>query len=395
MKQSPAIIKVTVTLFLAIATASAAFAAHTIKTIFETQEVAPSDGQSFDRFGAAVAVSGNLAIVGAPDDDDKGTNSGSVYAYAFDGTTWNFQAKLNGAEEAAFDSFGSAVAISGNMALIGAPLDSTLGANSGAVYVFAFDGTAWSEQTKLFFAGEGSDLSNFGESIAFSGNTAVIGAPGFHDPGGAYVFTFDGTSWSQQAKLTGSDTTNLDDFASSISLSGNRVLVGAFDNGFGGAAYIFNFNGTNWSEEAKLTALDTAEDDDFGLSVSLSGDLALIGAPHKSTNRGAAYVFAFDGASWSQQTKLKAPGGMKDDYFGYTVNLSGTVALVGAIKVVDPGVVYEYALRRNSWALGAQLVASNGISGNLFGESLARSGNTVFAGADDGPGEAYTFSLGR
>jgi len=371
----------------------------TVKIINETEKLTAFDGEAGDSFGHAVSFSGNLAIVGAFVDDDKGVFSGSAYIYAFDGTTWNFQAKLTGLEEVADDQFGYAVAVSGNMALVGAPFDSTLGLASGAVYVFTFDGTFWTQRAKLFGSDIAGDLSNFGVSIALSGEAAVIGASGFHDPGAAYVFSFNGTTWSEQARLTASDGSNLNDFASSVSLSGNRVLVGAFQNGLGGAAYVFSFDGTSWSQEAKLTASDTAEDDQFGWSVSLSGDLALIGAPN-SHNKGQAYIFAFDGTTWSQQTRLKDPGGKRYDAFGSSVALSDMVALVGARQFADPGTVYVYSMRRNSWTLRAQLLASGGVDGETLGVSVALSGNTVLAGADDshyspGAGQAYIFSLGR
>ena len=139
-----------VTLLLAISLARVAPAAQMIKTIPEIQKLTDPDGGSDGNFGLVVALSGNLAIVGNPQDPIKGFDSGSASIFAFDGTSWNLQAKLTANGEVAFDSFGSAVAISGNMALIGAPLDSTLASLAGAVYVFTFDGTTWTQQAKLF-----------------------------------------------------------------------------------------------------------------------------------------------------------------------------------------------------------------------------------------------------
>jgi FG-GAP repeat len=397
-----AIVRLSATLVLAISSASALLGAPALRTIYETQKLSASDGQQGDDFGQAVSISGNLAIVGAYGDDDKGDSSGSAYIYAFDGTTWNQQAKLTGADEVAFDYFGMAVAISGNMALVAAPRDNTLGVDAGAVYVFSFDGTAWTQQAKLFASGA-KDFDVFGISVALSGNIALIGALSANDDrGGAYVFTFDGTSWSQQAKLSAADGVLGDAFGSSVSLSGTRALIGAYSNGIGGAAYVFNFNGTTWSQAAKLTGLDTAADDTFGWTVSLSGNLALVGAPHAHNNRGAAYIFAYDGLTWSQQTKLKDPGGPDAHftYFGSSVVLSNTVAVIGATHFLDSGQVYEFVLRRNTWALRAQLLASDGMAGDDLGVSVALSGNTVLAGADDifnagGTGKAYIFSLGH
>jgi hypothetical protein len=399
----PSFVRLSATLLLAISTAGAAPATPIIKNIYETQALTASGVERGDGFGCAVSILGNLAIVGARFDSDKGPSSGSAYIFAFDGTSWNQQAKLTSSDEVAFDQFGSAVAISGNTALIGAPDDKTLADYAGAVYVFTFDGTAWTQQAKLFASdGELEPGSTFGRCIALSGDIAVIGS----DAEAAYVFTFDGTVWSEQAKLTASDGFDHDHFGTAVALSGTshgtghqQALVGAYENGLGGAAYIFDFDGASWNQEAKLTALDTADGDDFGWTVWLSGDLALVGAPSKAGLRGAAYFFAFDGTTWSQETKLKAPGAKKNSNFGYSVLFSDTVALVGSDVIFgEPGVIYEYVLHQNAWTPRAQLRASRGLEGGGLGSCVALSGNTILAGADNsdgGPGtnQAFIFSL--
>lgn len=399
-RKSPyTVVRLIATLILTLSTGVVVPAAQAaLKTIYETQKFTDPDGVSHDKFGGAVAISGDLAIVGALYDDDKGSNSGSAYIYAFDGTSWNLQTKLTASDAIPELRFGTSVAIAGNMALIGAPWDSTLGSLTGTVYVFTFDGTTWTQQAKLF-PSDPVPSSLFGESVALSGDTALVGAF-LGGPGSAYVFKFDGTAWSEQAKLTAADGASGDYFGLSVSLSGNRALIGAYEAGIGGAAYVFSSDGTTWSQEAKLTGLDTREGDSFGLAVSLAGDRALVGAPARDQFRGAAYIFAFDGTSWSQQTKLKITGGMKYDNFGSSVALSDTVALVGANKFADPGLVYQYSFRRNIWTLKAQLLASDGVGGDYLGVSVALSGNTVLAGADHtfsstDIGAAYIFSLGR
>ncbi len=216
-----------------------------LKTIYETQKFTDPDGVSYDNFGGAVAISGDLAIVGAQYDDDKGNNSGSAYIYAFDGTSWNLQTKLTASDAIPELRFGTSVAIAGNMALIGAPWDSTLGSLTGTVYVYTFDGTTWTQQAKLF-PSDPVPSSLFGESVALSGDTALVGAF-LGGPGSAYVFKFDGTAWSEQAKLTAADGASGDYFGLSVSLSGNRALIGAYEAGIGGAAYVFSSDGTTWS----------------------------------------------------------------------------------------------------------------------------------------------------
>ena len=387
-----------ITLSTTIALASAGLAAPMVKLINETQKLTEATPDSNDDFGNSVAISGNLAIVGNETDTDNGA-SGSASIFAFDGTKWNLQTKLT-VPDSPNGQFGLAVAISGNTAFVGAPFDSTLGLDTGAVYVFTFNGSTWTQQQKLFYTGEGSTGSSlFGVSIAFSGTTAVIGAQGYSDPA-AYVFTSNGTTWTQTAKLKGSDTVNGDDFGSTVSLSGNRILVGAYNQGIAGAAYVFNFNGTTWSQQAELTPLDGADGDNFGWTVSISGDSAFVGAPNKNAGRGAVYVYAFDGTSWNQQATLKKAGAKQYELFGYSVAISGTTALIGAEVFIQPGAVYEYTLRRNTWTLGAELLATDGVKGDALGIVVAISGTTVLTGAPDtynasGNGQAYIFSLAR
>jgi len=335
---SSAVVGLGVTLFLAISTASAVLGAPELRTIYETQKLIAPDPDAGDRFGTAVSVSGNLAIVGSKYDDvGTGAFIGSASIYAFDGTSWNFQAKLSASDGVGFGYFGSAVAISGNMVLVGAPSDSTVGMGSGAVYVFIFDGTAWNQQAKIVDPNEAGG-SQFGFSLALSGNTALIGAWNDNNKGAAYIFTFDGTAWSEQAKLTASDGELSDLFGWSVSLSENRALVGAYENdSFTGAAYVFSFDGSTWSQEAKLTGLDVRVGDRFGWAVSISGDVALVGAPDRGHARGAAYIFGFDGATWTQQTKLTIPGATPADSFGSSVVLSDRVALIGAHRLYDSG----------------------------------------------------------
>ena len=163
--------------------------------------------------------------------------------------------------------------------------------------------------------------------MALSGDTALVGAceqdrRRQDHAGAAYVFTRSGTSWSQQAELTASDAAANDNFGSSVALSGDTALVGAYDKTVGGkrgagAAYVFTRSGTSWSQQAELTASDAAAGDWFGNSVALSGDTALVGAYGKTVggqnSAGAAYVFTRSGTSWSQQAELSAADAAGND----------------------------------------------------------------------------------
>ena len=307
-------------------------------------ELTSSDGAAGDNFGYSVAIDGGTAVVGAYH-RTVGSNSqqGAVYVFVQSGTTWTQQAELTSSDGAANDNFGSSVAVSGGTAVIGA-YNRGVGGNSsqGAAYVFVQSGTSWSQQAELTASdGEGSDL--FGVSVAVSGGTAVVGA--YHhrvgsnnNQGAAYVFVQSGTSWSQQAEWTASDGGENSRFGVSVSVSGGTALIGANGQPVGsnsgqGAAYVFVQSGTSWSQQAELTASDGVSSDQFGRSVSVSGGTALIGsASHVfgGDNPGAAYLFVQNGTSWSQQPELSAPDGATGDQFGWSVAVSGATAVIGA-----------------------------------------------------------------
>lgn len=234
--------------------------------------------------------------------------------------------------------------MSGDVAVVGADLnDSTGGTYAGAVYVYRFNGTTWEDEVKLE-ASDGAPSDYFGGSVSICGDIALIGADGEDNSGGAnagaaYVFRFNGSIWAQEAKLQASDGAEGDGFGNHVSVSENLAVVGApnDDNERGtasGAAYVYRFNGTTWVEEAKLIASDGADGDHLGERVAVSDDVAVIGASSDDNaggvNAGAAYVFRFNGASWLEEAKILAPDGASNDHFGRGVSTVGTAILVGA-----------------------------------------------------------------
>jgi hypothetical protein len=201
-------------------------------------------------------------------------------------------------------------------------------------------GIGWSEDPELT-AADGAAGDGFGYSVAVSGTTAIIGAPDHAgtnlDQGAAYVFTESGGTWSQQSELTAPGTS----FGWSVSLSGNSALVGAPHqtaraDANEGIAYLYSEPGDSWSPQPRLTVLNDpagVANDLFGWSVSLSGSTAVVGAPVNTTasnGPGAAYVFTAPEGTWSENATLTAPDGAPDDLFGYSVSTSGATALVGA-----------------------------------------------------------------
>jgi len=313
----------------------------------EVAKLMASDAQANDQFGNSVAVSGDTAVIGAYGEDTGGSYAGAAYVFTRSGGSWIQQAKLMASDAQTYDYFGVSVAVSGDTAVIGAYSEATGGSGAGAAYVFTRSGGAWVEQAKLM-ASDAQSSDQFGYSVAVSGDTAVIGAYG-EDTGGsgagaAYVFTRSGGAWVEQAKLMASDAQSSDLFGRSVAVSGDTAVIGAHRETTGGsnagAAYVFTRTGGSWTQQAKLMASDAQASDYFGVSVAVSGDTAVIGAHREATggsNAGAAYVFTRTGGSWTQQAKLMASDAQESDQFGYSVSVSGDTAVIGAHREATGG----------------------------------------------------------
>ncbi|MBT8240520.1 MAG: hypothetical protein KJN63_04775, partial [Acidimicrobiia bacterium] len=310
----------------------------------EQAQLTASDAAPDDSFGSAVAIDGSSVIVGAAADDDGGQDSGSAYVFVLDGDTWVEQAKLTASDPAAGDLFGESVAISGDTAVVGAICDDDSGSCSGSAYVFTRSGSSWTQQAKLV-AADGAVEDYFGVAVAVSADTVIVGADLDDDAGdgsgSAYVFTRSGSVWSQQAKLTASDAAASDFFGGAVAISGDTAVVGAQldDDGgdLSGSAYVFGRSGSVWSQQEKLTASDAAANSRFGRSVSISGATIGVGAFGQDSNTGAAYVFTLLGDSWVERSKLTASDGAVDDQFGFAVAVSGDTAIAGAGRDDDGG----------------------------------------------------------
>jgi hypothetical protein len=324
----------------------------------EEQKLLPSDGAAYDYFGTSVSISGNVALVGADGNDDNGVDSGSAYVFRWNGSNWVQEQKLLPSDGAAYDYFGWEVSINGDVALVGAVGDGDNGDESGSAYVFRWNGSNWVQEQKLLPSG-GAAYDWFGESVSISGNVALIGADGNDDKGddsgSAYVFRWNGSNWVQEQKLLPSDGAAFDYFGYSLSIDGNVALVGADsndDNGVdSGSAYVFRWNGSNWVQEQKLLPSDGAAFDYFGYSLSIDGNVVLVGAVEDGDNgdeSGSAYVFRWNGSNWVQEQKLLPSDGAAYDWFGESVSISGNVALIGANgnddKGDDSGSAYVYTL---------------------------------------------------
>ena len=361
----------------------------TVTIEHEGANLVTNDASAFDFFGTSVAISGNSVVVGAHGDDDDGTQSGSAYVFTCVDNTWSMQAKLTANDAAAGDMFGESVAISGNSIVVGARFDN----DSGSAYVFHHCGSTWTQQAKLTANDAGAD-DMFGESVAISGNSIVVGSCLDDDAGmnsgSAYIFHRSDNSWSQQAKLIANDATANGTFGRSVAISGNSVVIGAAGNRTkSGKAYIFNRSGNTWIQQAKLTANDASGFEQFGFSVDISGNSVVVGAPSDDDhgrNSGSAYVFTRSNNMWSMQTKLTANDAAVNDLFGNSVAISGGSIVIGARlndgQELSIGSVYVFNRTGTTWSQQNKLTANDASASDNFGISVAISGNFIIAGAN-------------
>ena len=376
----------------------------------DPSKLTAADGLRGDEFGISAAVDGDTAVIGAYQDDDatNGDNSGSAYVFTEVSGVWRQVAKLTADDGAANDEFGYSVDVDGSTIVIGARQDDadTNDNDEGAAYVFTKPASGWADMTQTakltaFGAAAGDE---FGISVAVDGNTILVGAhQNDSDDGAAYVFTKPFTGWadsSETAKLIASDAAADDEFGISVAVDGDTAVIGARqddDNGSqSGSAYVFTKVSGVWSQKAKLTADDGAADDEFGISVAVDGDTAVIGARQGDTRNGAAYVFTKVSGVWSQKAKLTADDGAADDEFGISVAVEGDTAVIGAYQDDDNGDLSgsAYVFTRDSsggWRQRDKLTASDGAARDRYGYSVGVSGDTVVVGAySDDSNEANT-----
>jgi hypothetical protein len=330
-----------------------------------------SNADASDNFGWSVGISSDTVVVGAPLESGNGSSqsdnslleSGAAYVFVRSAGVWIQQAYLKASNLGAFDEFGASVGISGDTVVVGGLHE--------AAYVFVRSGGAWIQQAYL--KASNPDVGDFfGSSVAISGDTVVVGAPlesgngssqsdnSLDFSGAVYVFVRTGAAWTQQAYLKASNLDAHDGFGASVGISGDTVVVGApgessngssqSDNSLSasGAAYVFVRSGSSWSQQAYLKASNAGTGDQFGGSITISGDTTVVGASLEAgnggsqndnslVNAGAAYVFVRSGGAWGQQSYLKASNPGAFDVFGASVGVSGDTVVVGAFGEASNG----------------------------------------------------------
>jgi hypothetical protein len=373
-----------------------------------------AEGQAVGRgFGRAVAISGKRALVGAELDDDTGTNSGAVHVFerAANGE-WAEVAKLTG-EPFLTGKFGLALALRDDRAVIGAPSDFSLGIGAGAAYIYErSSGGEWVRVKKLLPVGGANGL--FGTSVALTGDRVLVGAPrndtyGIESAGLAHAYHKNPSGdWIHVGAMYPTDPDLLERFGTSIAASGDHALVGATrDNGAtrdSGTVLSFTYDGTLWLQGDKLSPIGLGPDDDFGASLSMTSDWAAVGAPghdgSAGTDAGTVWIL-HRGIVWNAVQELTPSDGQAGDRFGTSVAMEGTRLLVSApfhdATGTDAGAVYVFERDAlGTWIETEKLVASDGAAHTRFGNTVALSGENTLVGVFDpvtAPGTAVGFDL--
>jgi hypothetical protein len=293
-----------------------------------------------DTLGGKVALNNNVAMLGVSRRDDKGKDSGAVISFERESNAWKQNQIFTAPDAKPGDAFGQSIALTENFLVIGAPRSDALGNDAGAAYIYNRENGSWRYQTKIT-ARDGAAGDLFGISVAADGNTILVGAD-LHDEkaenaGAVYVYVLEKNKWKQQAKLMASDGGETDIFGVRVALSGNTALVSARRDDTeelgidAGSAYIFVRDGSTWTQQVKLTSPDGQADDRFGRGVALRGDTAIISAMNhdaNGSNTGAVYVYKNGSSGWRYTSKFMAKSSMPDDKFGWNVGLSNGVAVV-------------------------------------------------------------------
>ena len=357
---------------------------------FQQQLIAPTPGTSF---GRATDVDGSTAVVGASVEDSQ---RGAAYVFVKNGSTWQLQQRLTASDAAPTSQFGTDVAVSGNTIVVGARVATLPGGSSqGAAYVFVRNGTTWTEQAKLT-ASDAASNANFGWAVGIDGNTIVVGSNTTSlQAGRAYVFERTGTTWSETIIPSPSGQSN-GLFGSSVDVSGDTVCVGAQGVSGGGAGYIFTRPG-GWALQQPLVSNPTAAANSLGAACAVDGDTVLLSAPGYVNGPffGAVFAFVRSGATWTQQQRL-----LPADEGRFTeVALNGELAIVGAsLQNQSRGAAYVFERSGTTWTRVQKLENLSGQQFDYFGSGPGFDGSTLFLGmpASAGPsrpGQVGIFSV--
>jgi hypothetical protein len=352
----------------------------------------------FEEMGTSVAISGDVAVVGA---NNESSLTGAAYVFVEPATGWTNMtqtATLTASDGVAGDGFGQAVAISGDTIVVAAQ-------NLSTVYLYVKPASGWTNMTQTAKLTASVPTSRFGLGLAVSGNTVVIGAYGTNEEGTAYVYQKPGTGWVDVQQTGELLATNKGNFGLAVGVSGNTVVVGAPTAlSQYGVVYVYTEPSGGWTNvrpTAELGSAVRSAGSNFGGTISISGSTVIIGAALQSELTGEAYVFVEPQGGWANMTEtadLRPPIGA--NLFGASVAINGNLAVIGAPGYFSfqSGAAYVFVKPKSGWTtsshFNAQLQSSDGANEDLFGSAVSVSGSAVLAGAPQQNslyGAAYIF----
>jgi len=356
-------------------------------------------------FGSEIHVFGDMAIIAAQDYDVGGINTGAVHVYRNDGIQWNFESLITPDDITRSTYFGVWVSVDDDSMLIGSYETGDTNA-TGSVYCYRYIDAQWILQ-QILTPSDGIGGGGF-SFVEHSGDRAIVGAPGRWGggfPGGVYVFEFDGEQWIEVQKLTASDGTPGNLFGVSPKLFGDRVVVGApgqlDDDWFkrSGAVYIFEFDGNEWQETAKLSPAPYEIGHEFGYELWLMDDMVLVAdlAQSEFGRSGEVFVYEYEGGDWLKTDVLESPEPNSIDLFGGEIEIQGDVMFIGAPRAGDGiGKVYIYRILDGVWHASGEISSPLDDPDQLFGARLELFGNAAMIGAPlafGGLGHVSVFDL--
>jgi hypothetical protein len=337
----------------------------------QVKKLLPDDPAAGDLFGISVDISGDYAVVGAGSEDGAGTDLGAVYVFYRDqggADNWGQIKKITAGDGEDGDGFGFAVALDGDVLIVGADGADGSGINQGTAYIFYRDRNGidnWGQVAKVF-SSQPADDNQFGFAVAVGGGVAAVGSPGEDgegiECGVVYFFSRDQSgidAWGLTASFSPSDTPDQTWLGTALATDGVTAVIGSpWDDGAGtsrGAVHVLGRDQGgpgNWGEVKKLFASDPGDGALFGYSVAFDGDYILAGAGWAKgggTERGQAYLFARNEGgpdSWGEVQRMRATDGANEDWFGTSVDIDGLYLLVGASGEdgagTDRGAAYVY-----------------------------------------------------
>jgi len=368
---------------------------------FARTRLLADDGAAGDQFGASVATQGGFAVVGAVFGDAPGMQDcGTAYVYERAGDAWALADELAAPAPEHGAGFGSTVALALPRLLIGSPFSDLHGVDSGEVdaFVLSQDGT-WQPHGVLTPSAAAAG-NRFGASIVCDGSRLVIGARGFDAArGAAYVFEWNGDEWSEVQMLRPADPGDRnpsDEFGSDVAVAGDRILVGAiFDDEVAtdaGAAYVFEWNGSVWTQTQKLMPSNggSSVNNRFGKSVALGPDFALVGADgndSRGVNAGACYAFDLVGGLFTESDILYTSDAAAGDAFGWSMALDSHRIMISSFRdgvgsgLSQAGSASIFERIGGAWSERGKIVDLHAASGDQMGTDVAFTGGVAVMGA--------------